>query len=367
VSNVRDARRHSFFVVDNEVMHHYARHIGGSGLAVYCCLLMHANHETGSCILRTKTIAERSGMSQSTVKRSLHLLAAADSETDASGNPISPTLSRAGLPPLISITGRFGEGGHRISSEYTILPVAKDYAPDEPRGVNLTPPAVNLDPPWVQSDTTVGSSWHRNNQTDSNQTQKNKTSPLTPQWGEAAEDGLSTATEPKVRPLDERFERWWTVYPKKVGKQAARREWEKIKPSEALTAEMIAAVEAQARSHDWTRERGRYIPNPSTWLHQGRWEDQPEVELPEPEPVEQGPVELTADKVYRIARSRLRFSAREHLSNTAHPMTEAQITRIKAGEVVMDVLTPEQQRLVKEGYDRALNLEVADVMQNGIK
>ena len=37
---------------------------------------------------------------------------------------------------------------------------------------------------------------------------------------------------------------------------------------------MIAAIEAQKASEQWTREGGRYIPNPATWLNGGRWEDE---------------------------------------------------------------------------------------------
>lgn len=66
------------------------------------------------------------------------------------------------------------------------------------------------------------------------------------------------------------FERFWTVYPKKVGKEAARKAFSKVKtPVDTL----ISAVLAQKRSTQWTRDRGQYIPNPATWLNQGRWED----------------------------------------------------------------------------------------------
>lgn len=67
------------------------------------------------------------------------------------------------------------------------------------------------------------------------------------------------------------FERWWAVYPKKVGKEAARKAFAKVK----VDAEtLIAAVVKQKTSEQWTREGGRYIPNPATWLNQGRWEDE---------------------------------------------------------------------------------------------
>lgn len=66
------------------------------------------------------------------------------------------------------------------------------------------------------------------------------------------------------------FDQFWAAYPKKVGKEAARRAFLKVKaPVDTLTA----AISAQKRSTQWTKDNGRFIPNPATWLNQGRWED----------------------------------------------------------------------------------------------
>lgn len=72
----------------------------------------------------------------------------------------------------------------------------------------------------------------------------------------------------------ERFERFWKVYPKKVGKGDARKIWARLRPSEELTLRMINAVEVAKKSVQWTKDGGQYIPNPSTWLNQARWEDE---------------------------------------------------------------------------------------------
>ena len=69
------------------------------------------------------------------------------------------------------------------------------------------------------------------------------------------------------------FETFWKAYPRKVGKDAARRAFAKVKvPVETL----VAAVEAQKASTQWTKDNGQFIPNPATWLNQGRWEDEME-------------------------------------------------------------------------------------------
>lgn len=70
-----------------------------------------------------------------------------------------------------------------------------------------------------------------------------------------------------------RFERFWSAYPKKVGKDAARRWWGKRKPDDAMLAAMLAAIAVQAKSAQWAKDGGQYIPHPTTWLNEGRWQD----------------------------------------------------------------------------------------------
>ncbi len=80
------------------------------------------------------------------------------------------------------------------------------------------------------------------------------------------------------------FERFWSAYPKKVGKKTARKAFSQAKmPVETL----LTAVERQKRSVQWSKENGQYIPNPATWLTQGRWEDELETV---PEQHRDGPV-----------------------------------------------------------------------------
>jgi hypothetical protein len=71
--------------------------------------------------------------------------------------------------------------------------------------------------------------------------------------------------------VSDAFARWWECYPKKVGKEAARKAFEKVKAEPQV---LIDAVERQKGCEQWRKENGRYIPNPATWLNQGRWEDE---------------------------------------------------------------------------------------------
>ena len=80
------------------------------------------------------------------------------------------------------------------------------------------------------------------------------------------------------------FDRFWAAYPKKVGKDAAAKAFAKRKPNDDLLAAMLAAVERQRTSPAWTKDGGQFIPNPATWLNQGRWQDEePEAGSVDPE------------------------------------------------------------------------------------
>lgn len=73
---------------------------------------------------------------------------------------------------------------------------------------------------------------------------------------------------------ERRFSEFWQAYPKKVGKKAALGAWKRIKVDAALFDKIMQAVAAAKQSEQWLREGGRFIPNPSTWLNQGRWDDE---------------------------------------------------------------------------------------------
>lgn len=85
---------------------------------------------------------------------------------------------------------------------------------------------------------------------------------------------INTPKPPAKTPgAEERFERLWLVYPKKIGKDAALKAFAKRKPDDALVDLMVKAVEQQKRSDAWLKDGGQFIPNPATWLNQGRWQD----------------------------------------------------------------------------------------------
>lgn len=70
------------------------------------------------------------------------------------------------------------------------------------------------------------------------------------------------------------FAAFWAAYPKKAGKAAALKAWNKLAPDVVLQEQMGKALEVQKQSQQWRKDGGQYIPMPATWLNGRRWEDE---------------------------------------------------------------------------------------------
>lgn len=73
---------------------------------------------------------------------------------------------------------------------------------------------------------------------------------------------------------ESQFEDFYSKYPKKVKKQDVKKWFKKNKPSSELFSSMMNSLEQFRGSKDWLKDKGQYIPYPSTWLNQKRWEDE---------------------------------------------------------------------------------------------
>lgn len=105
---------------------------------------------------------------------------------------------------------------------------------------------------------------------------------LEPQLGKGTDpDQEGKGTVPDA--LRARFERFWSEYPRKTAKDAAWKEWLKRSPSDDLAQRMIEAVRQQRASAQWLKDGGQFIPHPRTWLHQGRWQDEPDTPIAKPQ------------------------------------------------------------------------------------
>lgn len=72
---------------------------------------------------------------------------------------------------------------------------------------------------------------------------------------------------------DDGFDTFWSTYPRKIGKGAARKAWAKaLKTADAATITAGAARYATERAG----QDPKYTPHPATWLNAERWADEPE-------------------------------------------------------------------------------------------
>lgn len=69
------------------------------------------------------------------------------------------------------------------------------------------------------------------------------------------------------------FDDFWSAYPRPVKKKTAFEAWSKLKPDEELRKKIIADINRR-KSSEWSNIEERYIPHPSTYLNQRRWEDE---------------------------------------------------------------------------------------------
>lgn len=95
-----------------------------------------------------------------------------------------------------------------------------------------------------------------------------------------------TDTEAKIKTLEQSFKAFWSTYPKKRNIEQARKAWKKLNPDKELLETITSAVEKAKQTEDWRKEKGKYIPYPSTWLNAKGWLDEYEisVETIEPKP-----------------------------------------------------------------------------------
>lgn len=108
--------------------------------------------------------------------------------------------------------------------------------------------------------------------------QKREHPPISPQgdrpasqsYGESG--GKSDVSLPQWKP--ERFAAFYAFYPKHVGRKAACKAWDKLKPTQSLLRDMGKTLQLQKMTVKWHEENGRYVPDPATWLNGRRWEDE---------------------------------------------------------------------------------------------
>ena len=94
-----------------------------------------------------------------------------------------------------------------------------------------------------------------------------------PPYNPPSPSSISPSRARKPSRTDAEFEAFWSAWPRKDGKQSARKAFDKV-PSSVSVELLVSAIRRQECSDQWRQNSGRYIPLPATWLNQARWEDE---------------------------------------------------------------------------------------------
>ncbi len=72
--------------------------------------------------------------------------------------------------------------------------------------------------------------------------------------------------------VSDAFDRFWSVYPRRVGKEGAKKAF--LKAVKQVGADVIVAG-ARRFAEDPNLPEKQFIPHPATWLNRGSWDDEP--------------------------------------------------------------------------------------------
>lgn len=73
------------------------------------------------------------------------------------------------------------------------------------------------------------------------------------------------------------FDKFWTQYPRKVGKIAGKKAFDKAIKLTTLE-QLLSGIELLKR--ETAGKEIEFIPHPATWLTAGRWDDEPSITKP---------------------------------------------------------------------------------------
>lgn len=230
---IRDLRD-KFFRTDDEYLNGYARICGIYATGVYMSLCRHADKED-HCFPGIDLISEELAVSRPSVIKGIKKLEELN---------------------IIQVARTKRKNGRQMVNGYWL--VNKRHWKDR---VNDVYSAGRVNVSTSAESTTVQ---NRVNDVDCKETQRQPNTKRT------------IPSSPKVMEYASDFLGFWEKYPRKFGKGAAWKAWQKAKLPPI--PELMEILESHTRSPQWLRDNGQFIPYPSTWLNGRRWED--EVEEP---------------------------------------------------------------------------------------
>ncbi len=84
-------------------------------------------------------------------------------------------------------------------------------------------------------------------------------------------DGLTPAAS-----VPDRFQEFWSSYPRKIGKPKAQAAWKRLVKAKVDPQTIIDGCTRWATYYAQARTEQRFIPHPTTWLNDARYDDTPE-------------------------------------------------------------------------------------------
>jgi len=112
--------------------------------------------------------------------------------------------------------------------------------------------------------------------------------------GEGIDEIINTPLQKDVDPIDQKtkvntktntktnitvnsigdFDSFWRFYPRKAGKEAARKAWLKLRPDDHIMQMIADNVKERVDKGEWRKDNQSFILHASTYLNQKRWEDE---------------------------------------------------------------------------------------------
>lgn len=224
-----------------------AKGIKGRKKMVLVGLASHADDNGASCFPKIKTLADEIGLSEYTVQRALH---------DVVGDK------------LVTRSPRYLPNGGRTTDDYRLdlEAISARHPPQQDAG---DPPQQNGgDPPQQDAgDNELSVEWSEEPSGKSSGESKQHT--VAGATGSVAPDADIIITE-AVDPIEAEFERFWLLYPNKVGKPSALKAYKKARKKVGADT-ILSGLETYKRTkEDWQHWKG-----PAAWLNDERWNHEP--------------------------------------------------------------------------------------------
>jgi hypothetical protein len=88
------------------------------------------------------------------------------------------------------------------------------------------------------------------------------------------EETRTEETRTEKNTFRDEFQKFWSEYPRKVGKPKAEQSFAKARRGFSLE-QIMEGLRCHIGCPDWIKDNGQWIPHPTTWLNQERFNDTP--------------------------------------------------------------------------------------------